>query len=38
MPSGQKKIDNKSDDKLLIMQDTIDANRKYYGDKNMNPT
>ena len=33
MPSGQNKIDNKSDDQLLIMQATIEANRKDYGEK-----
>ena len=29
----QNKIYNNSDDKLLIMQATIDANRQYYGEK-----
>ena len=33
MPTGRNKTDNKSDDQLLIMQATIEANRQYYHEK-----
>ena len=33
MPSGKKKMDNMSDDQLLIIQVTIDAYRQDYDEK-----
>ena len=38
MPSGQNNMDNKSDDKLLIIQATIETNRQYSDEKTNNLT
>ena len=38
MTSGQKNMDNKSYDQLLIMQATIESNRKYYDERMKNIT